>query len=239
MIAKKIVGSVGLGLSLLAAACSGGTHDATDSSEGAATASSCRDTSPTPCTPAVGSDLRKGIADLLRFSLSGDLSKNGVEPGDADVKFVFKTMLIQQSHIYAAATIMRGDGTTPFDLTGTKLAGKSNTVQSLMEVESGSEFSHQIGIGLDPKAFACDFVNANFDVQAPQIYQGNMKSDCAALGGSKSVDDACAVSYSQAAGACNDLSGGDDAKFDACLVPVKAHLQSCCDDGGSANCTNP
>jgi hypothetical protein len=52
----------------------------------------------------------------------------------------------------------------------------------------------------------------------------------------KQVDDQCFVAYSQAAGRCNDSSGDDDAKFTACLTPLKAELVSCCKNGGSPSC---
>jgi hypothetical protein len=177
---RKLAGCV-FGLVFVFAAGCGQSDEATGEGAGSALSSGqCTEQSTTPCTPAVGTPLRSSIADLLRFSISGDLSKNGVAPGDNDVKFVFKTLLIENAHIYAAATIMRGDGTTPFDMTGTKFAGKPNTVQSLMEVESGSEFTHQIGIGLDTKKFACAFVEARFDGEAPGMYPGDMRADCAA-----------------------------------------------------------
>jgi hypothetical protein len=177
----KIV--LGLGLAVLVG-CGGSGGDDTESGDGAlsapaASASTCKAESHTACTPQ--GQLRSSIADLLRFSISDDLAKNGVSPKDSDVKFVFKTLLIENSHIYAAATIMRGDDVTAFDLTGTKFAGKPNTVQSLMEVESGSEFTHAIGIGLDPAKFACAFKSNNFDGQAPGMYPGkDMLNDCKA-----------------------------------------------------------
>jgi hypothetical protein len=229
MFSKQLVGLVGLGL--FAVACSSApAGDATDSATGAAS-SGCEATSKTACTPAPGSQLRTGIADLLRFSIKSDLAKNGVEPADADIKFVFKTMLIQNEHISIAAKIMKGDGTTNFDMTGTKFEGRPNTVQSLLEVESGSEFSHAIGISLEQKQFACNFVEAHFDGQAPGMYQGDMKADCDA---SKKVDDACFVGYSHGASQCNTTAGGDDAKFDKCLAKVKSDVAGCCVDGSAA-----
>jgi hypothetical protein len=141
----------------------------------------CRPDASSPCTPAPGSDLRKEISDLLRSSISADLETDGVAPKDGAVKFVFKHLLVQNSHAYVSATIVRADGRTNFDLTGTKYDGKPSTVQALLDLESGSEFTHQIGIGLEPKHFACAFVNHDFEFQAPGAYPGaNMGRDCRA-----------------------------------------------------------
>jgi hypothetical protein len=124
---KKWVTAVALAIgSSLVVGCGGSDSGQTgdDQNVTAGAFVGCTAEQATACTPDVGSDLRKGISDLLRYSIMEDLKRNGVPPNPNDVKFVFKTLRIQTSHIYAAATIMRADGTTNYDFSGTPSEGK-------------------------------------------------------------------------------------------------------------------
>jgi hypothetical protein len=119
-------------------------------------AGSCTIKSETPCTPAVGSPERTTIVRLLRAKVRGELAKGGKPPGDDDVKFVFKRILLQKAtHVADGATagaafvdakLVLADGVTAFDLEGTKVK------QEFDELGAPGDFVNRVqaSLSIDP-----------------------------------------------------------------------------------------
>lgn len=150
-------------LSLAGLACSSSsTEEDTDAQESNATASPCTSIdSPFACTPAPGSPLRKQISNHLRGLVREDLTRYGRAPSDAEIVFVYDTLLVQRGVFIAAARIVGADQVTPFDFRGTQYerqAGFQNSVKAVVNLRESFEFFHDIGEGNDFRRSACSFV---------------------------------------------------------------------------------